>query len=167
MCMGQVGGILVPVGLFALAFAAYTSVPWIFQIPTIASIPTRDCLEELCAQTAAGSRGSNVGRALELYLENPAGRVSWWCSNFPMGNASKFDKAAHVIWPMSADVHAGGCIHEIRHPLSCHARWRRAQTALLLPQRALPSRQTNASFRGASVTSITEFAFVDDRSEIC
>ncbi|KZP27229.1 hypothetical protein FIBSPDRAFT_928315 [Athelia psychrophila] len=88
-----------------------------------------------------------------------------------MGNASKFDKAAHVSWPTSADVHAGGCIPEIRHSaspckrfpkaLSCHARWRRAQNALLFPQRAPPSRraepghfriQTNASFRGSSVT---------------
>ncbi|KZP19408.1 MFS general substrate transporter [Athelia psychrophila] len=35
--MGQVGGILVPIGLFALAFTTYASVPWI--VPIIASIP--------------------------------------------------------------------------------------------------------------------------------
>ncbi|KZP23198.1 hypothetical protein FIBSPDRAFT_1043119 [Athelia psychrophila] len=36
MCMDQVGGILVPTGLF---FTAYTFVPWIFQILIVASIP--------------------------------------------------------------------------------------------------------------------------------
>ncbi|KZP20629.1 MFS general substrate transporter [Athelia psychrophila] len=35
--MGQVGGILVPIGLFWLAFTTYASVPWI--VPIIASIP--------------------------------------------------------------------------------------------------------------------------------
>ncbi|KZP23189.1 hypothetical protein FIBSPDRAFT_463571 [Athelia psychrophila] len=39
MCMGQVGGILLPIVLFALACTAYMSVPWIFQIPIIAPIP--------------------------------------------------------------------------------------------------------------------------------
>lgn len=35
--MGQVGGVLVPIGLFWLAFTTYASVPWI--VPIIASIP--------------------------------------------------------------------------------------------------------------------------------
>ncbi|KZP11324.1 hypothetical protein FIBSPDRAFT_187126 [Athelia psychrophila] len=50
MIMGQVGGILVPIGLSALAFAAYTSVPWIFQIPIIASIP---CVSPPCSALEA------------------------------------------------------------------------------------------------------------------
>ncbi|KZP27220.1 hypothetical protein FIBSPDRAFT_854045 [Athelia psychrophila] len=28
LCMGQVGGILVPIGLFVLTFTTYASVPW-------------------------------------------------------------------------------------------------------------------------------------------
>ncbi|KZP27249.1 hypothetical protein FIBSPDRAFT_948858 [Athelia psychrophila] len=39
MGMGQVGGVLVLIELFALAFTAYTSAPWILRIPIIASIP--------------------------------------------------------------------------------------------------------------------------------
>ncbi|KZP11391.1 hypothetical protein FIBSPDRAFT_871675 [Athelia psychrophila] len=35
-----------------------------------------------------------------------------------MGNASKVDKAAHVSRPMSANVHAGGGIPEIRHSVN-------------------------------------------------
>ncbi|KII93520.1 hypothetical protein PLICRDRAFT_152327 [Plicaturopsis crispa FD-325 SS-3] len=35
--MGQVGGILIPVGLFWIAFTTYPSVPWI--VPIIASVP--------------------------------------------------------------------------------------------------------------------------------
>ncbi|KZP15677.1 hypothetical protein FIBSPDRAFT_866770 [Athelia psychrophila] len=41
MGMGQVDDILVLIGLIAPALTAYTSVPWIFQIPIIASIPFR------------------------------------------------------------------------------------------------------------------------------
>ncbi|KZP15678.1 hypothetical protein FIBSPDRAFT_75749 [Athelia psychrophila] len=79
-----------------------------------------------------------------------------------MGNESKFDNAAHVFWPISADVHAGGCILEIRHSISrckrfpkvCHARWRRTQNALLFPPSRLPKPgffriQMNASFRAS------------------
>ncbi|KZP06803.1 hypothetical protein FIBSPDRAFT_876196, partial [Athelia psychrophila] len=29
LCLGQVSGILVPIGLFALTFTTYASVPWI------------------------------------------------------------------------------------------------------------------------------------------
>lgn len=35
--MGQVGGVLVPLALFALAFSTYHSVPWI--VPVLASVP--------------------------------------------------------------------------------------------------------------------------------
>lgn len=35
--MGQVGGVLAPVGLFWLAFTTYPAVPWI--VPIIASVP--------------------------------------------------------------------------------------------------------------------------------
>lgn len=37
LIMGQVGGILVPIGLFWLAFTTYPAVPWI--VPIVASIP--------------------------------------------------------------------------------------------------------------------------------
>ncbi|ETW81890.1 major facilitator superfamily [Heterobasidion irregulare TC 32-1] len=37
LCMGQVGGILVPIGLFWLAFTTYRSVHW--MVPLVASIP--------------------------------------------------------------------------------------------------------------------------------
>ena len=35
--MGQVGGVLVPLALFALAFSTYRSAPWI--VPVLASVP--------------------------------------------------------------------------------------------------------------------------------
>ncbi|KAI6167729.1 MFS general substrate transporter [Pisolithus thermaeus] len=37
LIMGQVGGVLVPVGLFWLAFTTYSGIPWI--VPIIASVP--------------------------------------------------------------------------------------------------------------------------------
>ena len=37
LLMGQVGGILVPLALFALAFSTYHSAPWI--VPVLASVP--------------------------------------------------------------------------------------------------------------------------------